>query len=123
MVNYTFAFSRNNDLLRRLTIYAVITSGGKQYKVSENENIVIEGIEGKEGDRISFAEVNLLNDGQKVQIGKPVLDKVIVEATIKRQFKGDKVIAFKYKPKKRYRRKIGYRKPLTLLHMDKISIK
>jgi len=52
-----------------------------------------------------------------------LLEKVVVEATIKKQFKGDKVIAFKYKPKKRYRRKVGYRMPLTLLHLDKIVVK
>lgn len=67
--------------------------------------------------------MNLFSDGKKVEIGKPTLDKVVVEATIKKQFKGDKVIAFKYKAKKRYRRKIGSRPLLTLLHTDKISMK
>jgi large subunit ribosomal protein L21 len=91
--------------------------------VTENENIVVEGIEGKEGEKIQFLNVNLFSDGQKIEIGQPVLEKIVVEATIKKQFKGDKVIAFKYKPKKRYRRKVGYRKPLTLLHLDKIQVK
>jgi large subunit ribosomal protein L21 len=65
--------------------------------------------------------VNLFSDGDKIEIGSPILDKVFVEATIMKQFKGDKVIAFKMKAKKRYRRKIGSRPFLTLLHPDKIS--
>ncbi len=63
----------------------------------------------------------MISDGDKVEIGSPVLKNAYVEATIKKQFKGDKVIAFKYKPKKRYRRKVGYRSLLTLLHPLKIS--
>jgi len=65
--------------------------------------------------------VNLFSDGNNIEIGSPILDKVFVEATIMKQFKGDKVIAFKMKAKKRYRRKIGSRPFLTLLHPDKIN--
>lgn len=104
-------------------IYAIITSGGKQYKVEENKDIVVERIEGKEGDKITLSEVNLVSDGDKIEIGKPVLAKGAVKATIKKQIKGDKVIAFKYKAKKRYRRKVGHRQLLTILHLDKISVK
>ena len=104
-------------------IYAIVTSGGKQYKVEENKDIVVERIEGKEGDKITLSEVNLISDGDKIEIGKPVLAKAAVKATIKKQIKGDKVIAFKYKPKKRYRRKVGHRQLLTILHLDKISVK
>ncbi len=104
-------------------IYAIISSGGKQYKVEENKDIVVERIEGKEGDKITLSEVNLISNGSKVEIGKPMLAKAAVKATIKKQIKGDKVIAFKYKPKKRYRRKVGHRQLLTVLHLDKISAK
>ena len=65
--------------------------------------------------------MNLFSDGNNIEIGSPILDKVFVEATIMKQFKGDKVIAFKMKAKKRYRRKVGSRPFLTLLHPDKIS--
>lgn len=65
----------------------------------------------------------MFSDGSKIEIGSPILDKVTVEATIKKQFKGDKVIAFKQKAKKRYRRKVGSRPLLTLIHLDKISVK
>lgn len=104
-------------------IYAIITSGGKQYKIEENKDIVVERIEGKEGDKITLSEVNFISNGDKIEIGKPVLSKAAVKATIKKQIKGDKVIAFKYKAKKRYRRKVGHRQLLTILHLDKISAK
>ena len=65
----------------------------------------------------------MLSDGGNIEIGSPNIEKAIVEATIKKQFKGDKVIAFKFKAKKRYKRKVGHRQLLTLLHMEKISTK
>ncbi|MBU4292969.1 MAG: 50S ribosomal protein L21 [Actinobacteria bacterium] len=104
-------------------MYAVITTGGKQYKVEENKDIVVERIEGKEGDKIKLPEVNMVSEGDKVEIGSPNIEKAIVEAIIKKQFKGDKVIAFKFKAKKRYKRKVGHRQLLTLLHLEKISTK
>ncbi|HAX18249.1 MAG TPA: 50S ribosomal protein L21 [Actinobacteria bacterium] len=104
-------------------MYAIITSGGKQYKVTENSNIVMERIEGNEGDKIKITDVNLFRDGDKIEIGNPSLSDVIVEGTIKKQFRGDKVIAYKYKSKKRYHRKVGHRQNLTLLSLDKISVK
>lgn len=82
----------------------------------------MEKIEGKEGDKITFSEVNLVSDGSSVKIGEPFLPAAEVEATIKKQIKQDKVIAFKYKPKKRYRRKVGHRQLLTIIHPDKIKI-
>jgi len=65
----------------------------------------------------------MVSDGDKIEIGSPNVKEAIVEATIKKQFKGDKVIAFKFKAKKRYKRKVGHRQLLTLLHMEKISTK
>ena len=109
--------------IKEANIYAIVTSGGKQYKVEENKDIVVERIEGKEGEKVKLDHVNLLSDGKKIEIGSPLVEKAYVEATIKKQFKGDKVIAFKFKAKKRYKRKVGYRAPLTLLHPEKISAK
>jgi len=83
----------------------------------------MERVEGNEGDKIEFTDVNLLSDGDKIKIGTPSLSDVVVEGTIKKQFRGDKVIAYKYKPKKRYHRKVGHRQNLTLLSLDKISVK
>ena len=65
----------------------------------------------------------MIGDGDKIEIGSPKIEKAIVEATIKKQFKGDKVIAFKFKAKKRYKRKVGHRQLLTLLHLEKINTK
>ena len=65
----------------------------------------------------------MISDGDKIEIGSPNVGEALVEATIKKQFKGDKVIAFKFKAKKRYKRKVGHRQLLTLLHMEKISTK
>ncbi len=83
----------------------------------------MERIEGKEGDKITLSEVNLVSDGTKVEIGEPFVPAAEVKATIKKQIKQDKVIAFKYKPKKRYRRKVGHRQLLTIIHLDKINAK
>ncbi len=82
----------------------------------------MEKIDGEEGEKVTLSDVNMVSDGGKVRVGKPMLADVEVKATIKKQLKGDKVIAFKYKPKKRYRRKIGHRQLLTLLHLDKIKV-
>ncbi|MHB1347401.1 MAG: 50S ribosomal protein L21 [Candidatus Humimicrobiaceae bacterium] len=100
-----------------------MTSGGRQYKIQENTNIVIDRIDGIEGDKVKLKNVNFLSDGDKVEIGTPVLDNVEVEGTIKKQFRGDKVIAYKYKAKKRYHRKVGHRQNLTLLSLEKITVK
>jgi len=67
--------------------------------------------------------VNLYSDGSKIEVGKPLLENIEVEATIKKQFRGDKVIAYKYKAKKRYHRKVGHRQNLTLLSLEKITVK
>ncbi len=103
-------------------IYAIISSGGKQYKVEENKDIIIEKIDGEEGEKVTLPDVNMISDGGKVSIGNPKLANAEVEATIKKQIKGDKVIAFKHKAKKRYSRKIGHRQLLTILHLDKIKV-
>ena len=109
------------SLYREAIIYAIITTGGKQYKIEENKDIVVGRIEGKEGDKVTIDQINLLSNEGKVKIGAPGVKNVKVEATIKEQIKGDKVIAFKHKAKKRYNRKVGHRQLLTVLHLDKIK--
>lgn len=102
-------------------IYAIITTGGKQYKVEEDRDIIVDRIDGKKGDKITIELVNLLSDKGKVSIGSPAVKNAKVEATIKEQIRGDKVFAYKYKPKKRYHRKVGHRQLLTVLHTEKIK--
>ena len=108
-------------LTKEAKIYAIITTGGKQYKVEEKKDIVVNRIEGKKGDKITIDQVNMLSDNGKVTIGSPTVKNIEVEATIKEQIKCDKVIAYKYKAKKRYHRKVGHRQLLTVLQLNKIK--
>ena len=71
-------------------IYAIISSGGKQYKVEEDKDIVMEKIDGEEGEKVTLSDVNMVSDGGKVRIGNPMLADVEVKATIKKQLKNIK---------------------------------
>jgi len=102
-------------------VYAIIISGGKQYKVQEGEEVLLEKMEGKAGDKVEVGEVIFLSkNGDKVY-EKDQLAKVKVKATIVEQTKDDKIIVFKYKPKKGYRRKRGHRQLLTKVMIDDIN--
>lgn len=91
--------------------YAVIETGSKQYRVCEGDAIVIEKIKGVEvGQQVEFKKVLLLG-GEQVQVGAPHVKGAQVVAEIVKSFRGPKLDVFKYKPKKRYRRKIGHRQP------------
>lgn len=100
---------------------AVIKTGGKQYKVAPGQKIKIEKLEGKEGDKISFAEVLLVSDGKNTQIGQPLIKGAKVSGKILKQDKADKVIVFKYKSKKRYKVKRGHRQPYTLVEIESLK--
>ncbi|MGQ9630918.1 MAG: 50S ribosomal protein L21 [bacterium] len=102
-------------------MYAIIESGGKQYKVQEGEYVQVEKIEGEEGREIRFDRVLMIADGERVEIGTPTLKNASVEAEIVRQGKDKKIVVFKYKPKKNYRRKRGHRQPFTKVRIKKIS--
>jgi large subunit ribosomal protein L21 len=100
--------------------YAIFQTGGKQYQAIEGKTIAIEKIEGNQGDTIEFAEVLLLKDGDKaVEFGRPYLSHPI-KASIVKQTKGEKLIAFKFKRRKKVRRKIGHRQPLTVIRIESI---
>ena len=103
-----------------LTIYAVIETGGKQYKVSPGQTIDVERLEVAEGKTVKLDRVLLIGDGKKVTVGTPIVDGAQVVATSKGEGKGDKVIVFKYKPKVRYRKKTGHRQLYTRLVIDEI---
>ena len=102
-------------------MYAVISSGGKQYKVEQGEIVRIEKLSGEIGAPVSFDKVLMISDGEKVQIGTPVLDKVTVQGHIVKQGKAKKIIVFKYKRRKRYRRKQGHRQSFTAIQIDSIE--
>ena len=100
---------------------AVIKTGGKQYLVSPGDKIKVEKLDAKEGGEVSFQEVLLLEKNKKLEIGAPIVSGAKVSAKVLRHGKGEKLIIFKYKPKKRYKRKIGHRQMFTEVEIIKIS--
>ncbi len=102
-------------------MYAVIASGGKQYKVGEGEVLRVEKIPGEIGDSVSFDKVLMFSDGENVKIGQPALTDVAVSGHIIEQGKSRKIIVFKYKRRKRYRRTQGHRQQFTAIKIDSIQ--
>jgi large subunit ribosomal protein L21 len=102
-------------------MYAVVNSGGKQYKVQQGEVLRVEKISGDVGSPVTFDRVLMFADGENVSIGQPVLDGVSVEGTIVEQGKAKKIIVFKYKRRKRFRRKNGHRQEFTAVQIDTIN--
>jgi len=94
-------------------MYAVIQTGGKQYKVAPGEELRVEKLDGEVGDEIYFDNVLLVSKDDKVTVGKPVLKNIKVRAKITRQGRGTKIIVFKYKRRKGYRKKQGHRQDYT----------
>ncbi len=103
-------------------MFAVISTGGKQYKVSEGQTIRVEKIAGEIGGPVSFDHVLMFFDGKAVKVGQPALTDVAVTGHIVEQGKAKKVIVFKQKRRKRYRRKAGHRQQYTALKIDNIKI-
>lgn len=99
----------------------MIKTGGKQYKIAENDTIQIEKIAGNEGDSIEFDSVLLVGDDKDTKIGSPTVDGAKVKATILKQGRTKKTQAFKYKRKVRYRKKIGHRQHFTEVKIDSIA--
>jgi len=109
-----------NSQLRRLKIYAIIETGGKQYRVNPGETIDVERLDVAEGNTVELDRVLLIADGERVIVGTPTVDGAKVVATSQGEGRGEKVIVFKYKSKVRYRKKTGHRQPYTRLVIDKI---
>jgi len=102
---------------------AVIKTGGKQYLVSPGDKIKIEKINKKEGEEVIFEDILLLEKRKKVEIGTPKIKGARVIGKVVKQGKGEKVIIFKYKPKKRYKIKKGHRQPFTEVEIETIDYK
>jgi large subunit ribosomal protein L21 len=102
-------------------MYAVIASGGKQYKVEQGEVLRVEKLPGDTGTPITFDRVLMVSDGEAVRIGTPVLDDVSVQGHIVEQGKAKKILVFKYKRRKRFRRKQGHRQAYTAIKIDTIE--
>lgn len=101
-------------------MYAVIETGGKQYRVKEGDVITIEKLNVEAGEKITFDKVLMAGDGKELQIGKPYVD-IKVFGTVVENGKGKKVIIFKYKAKKDYRKKQGHRQPYTMVEITGIG--
>ncbi len=102
--------------------YAIIETGGKQYRVEEGQIVLIERLrDHKPGDSVVFDKVLLVREGDEVKVGQPYLDGAKVVGTIAEEFKGEKIRGFKYKPKKRYRRRYGHRQIYMKAQIEEIQ--
>jgi len=108
---------------KKNTKFAVIKTGGKQYKVSEGDVLDIEKIELEDGKTLEFDEVLLVADGAKVEVGNPKVESARVQAKVVSQEKADKIVVFKYKKRKNQRTKAGHRQKLTKVQIEKIASK
>jgi len=102
-------------------MYAVIKTGGKQYRVTEGDLLRIEKVDGEVGEAIEFEEVLMIANGEEVEVGRPVLGDSRVVGEIVEQGKGKKIIVFKSKRRKGYRKKQGHRQLYTVLKIKEIK--
>jgi len=101
-------------------MYAIIKTGGKQYLVREGDVIRVEKLNAEEGSVVTFDEVLAINDDESLKVGAPTVEGAKVEAKVIKHGKGKKIVIFKYKPKKNYRKKQGHRQPFTQVQISKI---
>ncbi len=104
-----------------MTMYAIVATGGKQYKVSPGTVLDVERLKGAAGDQMALESVMAVGGEQGFKVGRPLLSEVSVTAEIVRQLKGPKVISFKFKRRKGYHRKVGHRQFLTRLKVSEIK--
>jgi len=102
-------------------VYAIIKTGGKQYKVAEGDVLFVEKLDAEEGASVTFEEVLAVSDGDNVKVGTPLVEGAKVTAKVEKNGKGKKIRVFKYKAKSNYRRRMGHRQPYTKVVVEKIS--
>ena len=102
-------------------MYAIIATGGKQYKVSEGDIITIEKLGVEAGEAVTFDQVLAVNDGSKLVVGAPTVENASVSASVVKEGRGKKVIVYKYKSKKGYHKKNGHRQQYTKVKIDSIK--
>jgi large subunit ribosomal protein L21 len=102
-------------------MYAIIETGGKQYRVQEGDVVFVEKLNVAEGETVEFDNVLAVSNGTELTIGAPVVEGAKVSATVEKNGKARKVIIFKYKAKKDYRKKQGHRQPFTKVKIEKIN--
>ena len=102
-------------------MYAVIKTGGKQYRVAAGDVLEVEKLDGDVGDSVTFDDVLLVAEDGNVTVGQPTVEGASVSATITQQFRGKKIQVFRYQPKKRVRVRKGHRQNLTRLSIDAVT--
>ena len=102
-------------------MYAIIKTGGKQYRVQEGDIIYVEKLDSQADEQVDFDEVLAVSKEDKMTVGTPVVEGAKVVGKVLEQGKGKKIIVFKYKPKKDYRKKQGHRQPYTKVMIEKIE--
>jgi len=101
-------------------MYAVIETGGKQYRVQAGETVRVETLPGETGDAVQFQRVLLLSDGESVSVGRPAIDGALVTGQIVEQGLGEKLVVYKFKRRKNYRKRNGHRQPYTAVKIEKV---
>ena len=102
-------------------MYAIIKTGGKQYRVAEGDEIYVEKLAANEGDEVAFDQVLTIVNDDDVKVGKPFIEGAKVTAKVEVQGKAKKILVFKYKAKSNYRRRQGHRQPFTKVVIEKIE--
>lgn len=102
-------------------MYAIVETGGKQYKVSKGDVITVEKLDAEAGSEVALDKVLLVNDGTDLKIGTPLVDGAKVTAKVLSHGKAKKILVFKFKAKKNYRRRQGHRQPFTKLMIQEIE--
>ncbi len=103
-------------------MYAIVETGGKQYKVREGETIFVEKLPHDDGEEVSFDRVLMVKTDAETRVGTPHVEGATVTGTLVEQGKAKKIIVFKYKKRKKYRKKQGHRQPYSRVKIDKINL-
>lgn len=119
--NTTTKRAKVDSLAAPLSPYAIIETGGKQYRVSVGDRLSVEKLDVDAGGTVTFDKVLLLGGGGSTTVGAPTVAGASVTATVEETYRGEKIVIFKYKPKKRYRRRTGHRQSLTRLNITAIN--
>ena len=103
-------------------MYAVVKTGGKEYRISQGDLIRVEKMEGKVGDQVTMKDILMISDEDKVQVGNPFLTNAVITGEIVQQVRGKKVLIYKMKRRKNYRRTKGHRQTYTYVRVNDISL-
>lgn len=103
-------------------MYAIVDIAGQQFKVETEKSVFVHRLEGNEGDKVEFEKVLLVEDGDKIDVGKPYVDGVKISATILQHVRGDKVYVFKKKRRKGYQKENGHRQNFSKIRIEGISV-